>query len=72
VFAYVLAIRLQAHRPLSKLSITQIMRKLRRDHNLKDLLTTHFGIVSKPIQKLVGKLTLFQGISQVFSHHKTT
>jgi tetratricopeptide (TPR) repeat protein len=30
------------------------------------------GIVSKPIQKLVGRLTLFQGISQVFSHRKTT
>jgi hypothetical protein len=31
-----------------------------------------FGIVSKPIQKLDGKLTLFQSISQVLSHHKTT
>jgi hypothetical protein len=31
-----------------------------------------FGIVSKPVQKLVGKLTLFQGISQVLSHRKTT
>ena len=30
------------------------------------------GIVSKPVQKLVGKLTLFQGISQVLRHHKTT
>jgi hypothetical protein len=30
------------------------------------------GIVSKPIQKLVGRLILFQGISQVLSHHKTT
>ena len=30
------------------------------------------GIVSKPVQKLVGKLTLFQGISQVLSHRKTT
>jgi hypothetical protein len=30
------------------------------------------GIVSKPIQKLDGKLTLFQSISQVLSHHKTT
>jgi hypothetical protein len=29
------------------------------------------GIVSKPVQQLVGKLTLFQGISQVLSHHKT-
>ncbi len=42
VFAYLLALRLQAHRPFSQLTITQIMRNLRRDHNLKDLLTTHF------------------------------
>jgi hypothetical protein len=32
---------------------------------------TGVGIVSKPVQQLVGKLTLFQGISQVLSHHKT-
>jgi hypothetical protein len=30
------------------------------------------GIVSKPLQKLGGRLTLFQGISQVLSHRKTT
>jgi len=30
------------------------------------------GIVSKPVQKRVGRLTLFQGISQVLSHRKTT
>jgi len=42
VFAYLLALRLQAHRPFSKLSMTQIMRKLSREHDLKDLLTTHF------------------------------
>jgi hypothetical protein len=42
VFAYLLALRLQAHRPFSQLTITQIMRNLRRDHNLKDLLTTYF------------------------------
>ena len=42
VFAYLLALRLQAHRPFSQLTIPQIMRNLRRDHNLKDLLTTHF------------------------------
>ena len=41
-FAYLLALRLQAHRPFSQLTITQIMRNLRRDHNLKDLLTTYF------------------------------
>jgi putative transposase len=33
---------------------------------------TRTGIVSKPVQKLVGKLTLFQGISQVLRHPKTT
>jgi hypothetical protein len=42
VFAYVLALRLQAHRTFSKLTITQIMRKLSREHDLRDLLTTHF------------------------------
>jgi hypothetical protein len=42
VFAYLLAIRLQAHRPFSKLTLTQIMRKLSRDHDLKDLLRRHF------------------------------
>jgi hypothetical protein len=30
------------------------------------------GIVSKSAQKLVGRLTLFQGISQVLGHRKTT
>jgi site-specific recombinase XerD len=33
---------------------------------------TKMGIVSKPVQKLVGRLTLFQSISQVLSHRKTT
>jgi len=44
VFAYLLALRLQAQRPFSKLSITQVMRKLSRDHDLKDMLTTHFHL----------------------------
>ena len=44
MFAYLLALRLQAHRPFSKLTITQIMRKLSRDHDLKDVLTTHFHV----------------------------
>jgi hypothetical protein len=44
VVAYLLALRLQAHRPFSKLSITQIRRKLSRDHDLKDLLMTHFHL----------------------------
>jgi hypothetical protein len=42
VFAYLLAIRLKAHRPFSQLTITQIMRHLSRDHDLRDLLMTHF------------------------------
>jgi hypothetical protein len=32
----------------------------------------NIGIVSKLVQKLGGKLTLFQGISQVLSHYRTT
>ncbi len=44
VFAYLLAIRLQAHRPFSKLTITQIMRNLSRDHDLGTLLTAHFHL----------------------------
>ena len=42
VFAYMLALRLKAHRTFSKLTITQIMRKLSREHDLRDLLTEHF------------------------------
>jgi len=42
VLAYLLAIRLQAHGTFSKLTITQIMRKLGREHDLRDLLMTHF------------------------------
>jgi hypothetical protein len=44
VLAYLLAIRLQAHRPFSKLTITQIMRNLSRDHDLRTLLTEHFHL----------------------------
>ena len=44
VFAYLLAIRLQAHRLFSKLTITQIMRHLSRDHDLGTLLTAHFHL----------------------------
>jgi len=44
VLAYVLAIRLQAQRTFSKLTITQIMRNLSRDHDLKTLLTEHFHL----------------------------
>jgi hypothetical protein len=44
VLAYLLAIRLQAHRPFSKLTITQIMRNLSRVHELGTLLTAHFPL----------------------------
>jgi hypothetical protein len=44
VFAYLLAIRFQAHRPFSKLTITQLMRNLSRDHDLGTLLTEHFHL----------------------------
>ena len=44
VLGYLLALRLQAHPPFSKLTITQIMRKLSRDHDLATLLTEHFHL----------------------------
>ena len=44
VLAYLLALRLQAHRSFSKLTITQIMRTLSRDHDLSTLLTEHFHL----------------------------
>ena len=44
VFAYLLALRLQAQGVFSKLTITQIMRKLSRDHDLATLLTEHFHL----------------------------
>ena len=42
VLAYLLAIRLQTYGTFSTLTITQIMRKLSREHDLRDLLMTHF------------------------------
>ncbi len=42
VFAYLLALRLQAQSIFSKLTITEIMRKLRREEDLRDFLVTHF------------------------------
>jgi Transposase DDE domain len=42
VFAYLLALRLQAQRVFSKLTITEIMRNLRREEDLRDFLMTHF------------------------------
>jgi hypothetical protein len=44
VLAYLLAIRLKAHWPFSQLTITQIMRHLRRNHDLRDLMMTHFHV----------------------------
>jgi hypothetical protein len=42
VLAYLLAMRLQAEGVFSKLTITEIMRKLRREEDLRDFLATHF------------------------------
>jgi hypothetical protein len=42
VFAYLLALRLKAYDVFSKLTITQIMRTLSREHDLRDFLATHF------------------------------
>jgi len=50
----------------------QIHVTLSKQSDFEDVAQISQGIVSKPVQKLVGKLTLFQGISQVLRHHKTT
>jgi hypothetical protein len=42
VLSYLLALRLQAEGVFSQLTITQIMRKLRREEELGDFLATHF------------------------------
>jgi hypothetical protein len=42
VLAYLLALRMQAQGVFSKLTITEIMRKLRREEDLRDFLVTHF------------------------------
>ena len=42
VLAYLLAIRLKVQREFSKCSITQIMRQLSRDQDLRDVLAEHF------------------------------
>jgi hypothetical protein len=42
VLAYLLALRLQAQGVFSKLTITEIMRKLRREEELGEFLATHF------------------------------
>jgi hypothetical protein len=42
VFAYFLALRLQGHSVFSQLTLTQIMRKLSREHDFRAFLATHF------------------------------
>jgi len=42
VMAYLLALRLQVQGVFSKLSLTEIMRKLRREADFRDFLGTHF------------------------------
>ena len=44
IFSYLLAIRLRSQRSYSKLSIVQIMRKIRRDFDLKQLADEHFHL----------------------------
>jgi len=42
VFAYVLALRLHAQGVFSPWTLTQIMRTLRREEDVRDCLATHF------------------------------
>ena len=42
VIAYLLALRLQAQGVFSKWSLTEMMRKLRREADFRDFLETHF------------------------------
>jgi hypothetical protein len=42
VFAYLLALRLKAQGVFSKLTLTEIMRQLRREADLRDFLAAHF------------------------------
>jgi len=42
VFAYLWALRLQAQGVFSTLTMTEIMRKLRREEDLREFLATHF------------------------------
>lgn len=44
VIAYILAIRLGKEKPFSKMSVTQIMRKIRRELSLEDILREHFHL----------------------------
>jgi hypothetical protein len=42
VLAYLVVLRLQAHSTFSKLTITQLVRQLSREHDWRDFLATHF------------------------------
>ena len=42
VLAYLLAIRLRVNKAFSKCSITQRMRRVRREEDLRDLIDEHF------------------------------
>ena len=42
VFAYLFALRVQAQGGFSKLTMTKIMRKLRREEDVREFLATHF------------------------------
>ena len=44
IFAYLLAMRLKGERRFSNFSITQIMRKIRRDTDLETVLREHFHL----------------------------
>lgn len=42
IISFILAIRLKGHKPLSKFTLTQIMRKIRREYDLEKFLNEHF------------------------------
>ncbi|WYD80368.1 MAG: hypothetical protein V8K32_13780 [Candidatus Electrothrix gigas] len=44
IFSYLLAVRLKSRREYSKLSIVQIMRKIRRENDLRELLEERFHL----------------------------
>ncbi|MCI5130352.1 MAG: hypothetical protein D3904_02230 [Candidatus Electrothrix sp. EH2] len=42
IFSYLLAVRLKSQREYSKLSLVQIMRKIRRENDLRELIEEYF------------------------------
>lgn len=44
IIVYILATRLRMRRPFFKMSVTQIMRKIRRELDLEDILSEHFHL----------------------------